>query len=183
VPDPSLPDGPVEDAVRRELTRFADDWAAAIVANDADAIGAYMAEDWVMVSETGISTRDDFLAAVRSGTLTHSAMDRVSPLQIRRIGDVAVLTARVTNTAHVGDSSSTPTSGPPIWRSATTTGGCACTARSRRPKSPTSAPDLRRTLLDQRAGVTESDDRVSGRGTGVRSATDRSAWSGPAGDS
>ena len=102
MPDPPHPNGPIED-VRRELERFADDWAAAIVSNDADAIGAYMAEDWVMVSETGISTRDDFLAAVRSGTLTHSAMDRVGPLQIRRVGEVAVLTARVTNTAHVGD--------------------------------------------------------------------------------
>lgn len=51
--DSSHGDGPVEDAVRRELERFAD--------------------------------------------------GRVSPLQIRRVGDVAVLTARVTNTAHVGD--------------------------------------------------------------------------------
>jgi ketosteroid isomerase-like protein len=91
-----------DDAERRELERFADGWAAAIVANDAALIGEFMVDDWVMVSETGITTRDHFLGVVKSGRLTHSAMRRVSPLRVRRFGDLAVLTARITNTAHFG---------------------------------------------------------------------------------
>lgn len=62
-----------------------------------------MADDWGIVSETGPSSHAHFLEMVASGTLRHSAMDLASEPRVRVLGDVAVLTARVTNTAHVGD--------------------------------------------------------------------------------
>jgi len=74
-------------------------WAAAMVANDADAIGAFMADEWTMVSERGISTKEHFLSFVRSGALTHSSFDLVGEPQINIYGDVAVVACRVTNTA------------------------------------------------------------------------------------
>lgn len=83
-----------------ELVSVSDAWAEAIVSDDADRIAGFMADDWVIVSDSGISAREDFLAVVRSGDLTHSAMDRVGDARIRVYGDTAVLTARVTNTAH-----------------------------------------------------------------------------------
>ena len=83
-----------------QLLAFVDDWAAAIVANDADRIARFMADDWVIVSESGISGRAQFLDLVASGALMHSAMDRVSDARIETYGDTAVVTARVTNTAH-----------------------------------------------------------------------------------
>ena len=87
-----------------EQTLFAlgKDWAAAMVANDADRIGSYMADDWVIVSERGISTKEDFLAFVRSGQLTHSMFEMVGDARIREYGDTAVLSARIVNTAHFG---------------------------------------------------------------------------------
>ena len=83
-----------------ELVAVGDAWADAIVSNDADRIAGFMADDWVIVSDTGISVREDFLAVVRSGDLTHAAMDRASDARVRVYGDTAVLTGRVTNTAH-----------------------------------------------------------------------------------
>lgn len=83
-----------------ELTAVADEWAQAIVANDAERIGGFMADEWVIVSESGLTTKRQFLDLVASGGLTHSAMSRVGEPRIRRYGDTAVLTARVTNTAH-----------------------------------------------------------------------------------
>ncbi len=83
-----------------DLVGLLDAWADAIVANDADAIGSYMDPDWVIVSETGIASRADFLALVRSGRLTHSAMRRVGEARVQAYGDTVVVTARVTNTAH-----------------------------------------------------------------------------------
>ncbi|MFC4127185.1 nuclear transport factor 2 family protein [Nocardia rhizosphaerae] len=77
-----------------------DEWQAAIVANDADAIGSFMTEDWIIVSESGVTTADRFLGLVRSGALTHSAMRRVGEPRLRYHGEVALLTTRVTNTAH-----------------------------------------------------------------------------------
>lgn len=85
-----------------ELIAASDDWARAIVSNDAQLIARFAAPDWVIVSDSGISPRDAFLAVVASGDLTHSAMDRLDEPRIRVYGDTAVLTARVTNTAHYG---------------------------------------------------------------------------------
>lgn len=79
---------------------MAQSWAQAIVANDAIRIATFVTEDWVMVSDTGISLGKKFLALVASGELTHSAMDVLGPTRVRILGSTAVLTARITNTAH-----------------------------------------------------------------------------------
>ncbi|GAB2887465.1 hypothetical protein GCM10027074_64820 [Streptomyces deserti] len=82
------------------LAAVAKDWAAAIVSNDAARIARFMADDWVIVSESGIGSREHFLSLVESGRLTHSAMQVVGEARIRVHGDAAVFTGRVTNTAH-----------------------------------------------------------------------------------
>ena len=46
------------------------------------------------------TTRAEFLAVVASGDLTHSAMQTIGEPHVRILGDAAVLTTRVTNTAH-----------------------------------------------------------------------------------
>lgn len=88
------------DRAHAELIAVARDWAAAIVANDAERIAAFVSDGWVMVSDAGVSPGTDFLSMVASGDLTHSAMDQVGPARIRIHGDTALYTARVTNTAH-----------------------------------------------------------------------------------
>jgi ketosteroid isomerase-like protein len=88
--------------VAAEIVAIADDWARAIAGNDPERIAGVMADEWVIVSESGISTKEDFLSLVRSGALTHSAMDRITHPRIRVHGDTAIFTARVTNTAHYG---------------------------------------------------------------------------------
>ncbi|SMD16431.1 nuclear transport factor 2 family protein [Kibdelosporangium aridum] len=83
-----------------DLVALSKEWAAAIVSNDATLIGSYMADEWVIVSESGVSPKDQFLAMVASGALTHSAMQMVSEPRVQVYGDTATITARVTNTAH-----------------------------------------------------------------------------------
>lgn len=92
--------GPRREADEARLAAVADEWAAAIVSNDTARIGAFMAGDWVIVSESGLTTRERFLALVESGELTHSAMQSVSRPRVRVHGDWGTVTARVTNTAH-----------------------------------------------------------------------------------
>lgn len=96
---PKIPEGEEDHA---QLTAVVEDWAAAIVSNDAARIASFMADDWAIVSESGISTKEEFLAFVESGELTHSAMDLISRPRIRVHGDTVVFTARATNTAHYG---------------------------------------------------------------------------------
>jgi ketosteroid isomerase-like protein len=88
--------------MERELLQMGECWAAAMVTNDADQIGNFMADDWVMVSERGLSSKQHFLEFVRSGQLTHSKFEMVGDARIRIYGDTAVLAARVVNTAHFG---------------------------------------------------------------------------------
>ncbi|WP_433406087.1 nuclear transport factor 2 family protein [Streptomyces sp. CA-146814] len=101
-PPPESPEGAADPATHTLLAAAVDAWADAIVANDAERIAAFMADEWVIVSESGITDRDTFLAYVTSGDLTHSAMRAITPPRIRVHGDTAVVTARITNTAHYG---------------------------------------------------------------------------------
>ncbi|CAM4380655.1 hypothetical protein GCM10009799_51100 [Nocardiopsis rhodophaea] len=98
--DIGTPRGATEAAVQDQLTTIADEWAAAIVSDDAALIGSFMGDEWVIVSESGTTTKEQFLSAVESGELSHSAMERVSEARVRLYGVTAVFTARVTNTAH-----------------------------------------------------------------------------------
>jgi ketosteroid isomerase-like protein len=88
------------DAVRAGLVAISDDWATAIASNDVERISSFMADDWVIVSESGVTAKDRFLSLVKSGELAHSAMDRAGEARVRLYGDTAVLTCRQTNTAH-----------------------------------------------------------------------------------
>src|SRR5687768_2795668 len=90
------------DAITRELIELGSRWAEAMVSNDAAAIGSFMTDEWVIVSERGISTKQEFLSFVESGALTHSAFEMASDARVRQYGDTAVMTIRVTNTAHFG---------------------------------------------------------------------------------
>ena len=85
-----------------ELLKFGEEWAAAMVANDADRIGSFMADEWVMVSERGLSTKEYFLEFVRGGQLTHSMFEMRGDARIKVYGETAVLSARIVNTAHFG---------------------------------------------------------------------------------
>ena len=83
-----------------ELTAVAHAWDRAMVANDAEAIGRYMADDWVIVGSDGrVGNKPDFLALVRSGALTHDVMES-SELEVRVYGEAAVVLARGVSGGH-----------------------------------------------------------------------------------
>ncbi|MFF9118859.1 nuclear transport factor 2 family protein [Streptomyces massasporeus] len=83
-----------------QLVRLAKSWAEAIVSDDPARIAGFMADEWVIVSASGIDPREKFLSLVASGALTHSAMDLRTDPRVRVHGDTALVTCRVTNTAH-----------------------------------------------------------------------------------
>ncbi len=88
--------------IQKELLAIGSQWAEAMVSNDADRIGAFMADEWVIVSERGVSTKEHFLEFVRSGALTHSSFEMVGDARIKVYGETVVITCRVVNTAHFG---------------------------------------------------------------------------------
>src|SRR5262245_58927526 len=77
-----------------ELVRVEEEWGRAMVANDADAIGRYMADDWTIIGADGsVNDKETFLGLVRSGALTHDVMD-FDDNTVRVYGDTAVVIAR-----------------------------------------------------------------------------------------
>ena len=84
----------MDDSARQELIRVVNDWDRAMVANDADAIGRYMAEDWTIIGPDGsVGDKPTFLELLKSGTLSHDVMAS-DDLRVRVYGDTAVVTAR-----------------------------------------------------------------------------------------
>jgi ketosteroid isomerase-like protein len=76
------------------LIGVVNEWDRAMVENDADAIGRYMAEDWTIIGTDGsVGDKPAFLGLVKSGTLSHDVMES-DDLNVRIYGDTAVVTAR-----------------------------------------------------------------------------------------
>lgn len=89
-----------EEKVRQEILKLAEEWSKALVSNDAETIGSFMSDDWIIVGNNGFTGKQDFLPFIESGDLTHEAMDLQSEARIQIYGDTAVLTGRVTNNGH-----------------------------------------------------------------------------------
>jgi len=82
------------DATRQELIGVAHAWDRAMISNDADAIGRYMADDWTIIGPDGnVMDKPAFLALVKSGKLTHDVMTS-EDLIVRVYGDTAVVLSR-----------------------------------------------------------------------------------------
>jgi ketosteroid isomerase-like protein len=81
------------DQVEGELLKREKDFASAVVNNDADAIGKFLADDWVIIDPDGsIIDRVRFLDVIKSGQLTHEFMES-EDVRIRSYGNSAVVTA------------------------------------------------------------------------------------------
>jgi len=77
-----------------EVIRAAHDWDRAMVTNDPDLIGAFMADEWVIIGPDGtVGDRARFLDLVRSGALTHGVMES-HDMSVRVYGETAVVVAR-----------------------------------------------------------------------------------------
>ncbi|MEO5808124.1 nuclear transport factor 2 family protein [Devosia sp.] len=73
-------------------------WDAALIANDAPAVAAFMAEDWVYVTETGPVPKADIVGWIAAGKLQHFSFETIGPDRIVIHGDTAIMTARKIST-------------------------------------------------------------------------------------
>ena len=77
--------------MEHELVEASYAWDRAMVSNDADAIGEFMADDWLIVGADGReSDKSTFLGHVRTGDLTHDTMTS-DTIHVRLYGDTAVV--------------------------------------------------------------------------------------------
>lgn len=79
------------------ITRFVHRWAEAIVTNDVAQMEPFTTDDWVLIDQPGVITRDAFHGVVASGRLRHDSMAH-DVLDIRRLGPVAVVSTHASTT-------------------------------------------------------------------------------------
>lgn len=85
--------------VKDQLDTLEAAWNDAIVSDDLERIAAFMADEWVLVSSSGLLPRATFLSLVGAGELSHTAMHSVGESRVLAYGDVATRTARVVSRA------------------------------------------------------------------------------------
>jgi ketosteroid isomerase-like protein len=69
-------------------------WDAALVSNDAEAVAAFMADDWAYVGPTGAVPKADVVGWIASGQLAHHTMETIGDAHVAVYGDSAIVTAR-----------------------------------------------------------------------------------------
>ncbi len=80
------------DHAEEELLKVEKDFAAAVLSNDAGAIGKFLADNWAIVdADGGVIDKARFLGAIKSGTLVHEEME-LDDMIVRAHGDSAVVT-------------------------------------------------------------------------------------------
>jgi ketosteroid isomerase-like protein len=83
----------MDESLKEELIGVAREWDRAMIENDPEAIGRFMADDWKIVGPDGtVGDKATFLGLVRSGDLSHDVMES-HDLEVRVYGDTAVVTA------------------------------------------------------------------------------------------
>ena len=80
----------IEDEIRQTMRA----WDAALLANDASAVGSFMADDWIFVGPDGIATKADIVGHIATGRLTHTAFEAIGAERIVIHGGVVLVTSR-----------------------------------------------------------------------------------------
>jgi ketosteroid isomerase-like protein len=87
----------VEATTEREIRDLVARWDEAMIGNDPNVIGSFMAEDWIIVGPDGsVDSKERFLALIASGELSHDVMT-TRDMQVRVYGQTAVTVASGTS--------------------------------------------------------------------------------------
>jgi ketosteroid isomerase-like protein len=82
--------------MQEELLKLENEFAQAVINNDADAVDGFLADDWIIVdSDGGIIDKTRFLGVIKSGALSHEMMESTD-LRVRLYGNTAVATGLTT---------------------------------------------------------------------------------------
>jgi ketosteroid isomerase-like protein len=79
--------------MQEEILRVEKEFSEAIVKNDAEAVGRFLADEWIIIDpDGGIVDRARFLDVIKSGALTHETME-ADDTRVRIYGNTAIVTS------------------------------------------------------------------------------------------
>ena len=78
--------------MEEEILKLEEEFTQAIVKNDAEAIGRFLADDWVIIDvDGGMIDKARFLGVIKSGNLSHETMES-EEVSVRVCGEAALVT-------------------------------------------------------------------------------------------
>ncbi len=84
------------DKAQEEVRRLEKEFSQAIVRNDAETVGRFLADDWIIIDpDGGIIDKVRFLDVIKSGALTHEMMESADT-RVRIYRNTAIVTALTT---------------------------------------------------------------------------------------
>jgi len=87
------------DEMAKEVLKVEEEFGQAMIKNDADKIGTFLADDWIIIDPDGaIIDRARFLGVIKSAALTHEALDS-QDVRVRVYGTTAIVTALASSKA------------------------------------------------------------------------------------
>jgi ketosteroid isomerase-like protein len=85
--------------LEKDILKVEEEFGYAMIKNDADKIGTFLADDWIIIDpDGGIIDKARFLGVIKSGALTHEAMNS-QEVRVRVYGTTAIVTALTSSTA------------------------------------------------------------------------------------
>ena len=87
------------DQSEAEIVKVVKAFERAMITNDANEIGSFLADDWIVVGPDGATIdKAHFVSLIQSGKLSHEAMDS-EDLRVRVYGTTAIVTALTSSKA------------------------------------------------------------------------------------
>src|SRR5207244_9277635 len=87
----------IDRVTQEEILEVEREFGEAMIRNDADAVGRFLSDDWIIIDpDGGVIDKSRFLAVIKSGALKHEAMDS-EDIRVRTYPNAATVTA-VTHT-------------------------------------------------------------------------------------
>lgn len=84
------------DKAQREVLGIEKEFSQAILKNDAEAVGRFLADDWIIIDpDGGVIDKARFLDVIKSGALTHEMMESADS-RVRVYRNTAIVTALTT---------------------------------------------------------------------------------------
>ena len=78
---------------KEEILALEREFGDAMLHNDGDTIGRFLSDDWIIIDpDGGVIDKSRFLAVIKSGALTHEAMDS-EDIRVRTYPNAATVTA------------------------------------------------------------------------------------------
>jgi ketosteroid isomerase-like protein len=78
---------------QEEILQLEREFGEVMIQNDADAIGRFLSDDWIIIDpDGGVMDKSRFLTVIKSGALTHEAMDS-EDIRVRTYLNTATVTA------------------------------------------------------------------------------------------